>query len=107
MPYHLFSSSGPRKVQYPIGNFLALSDTLDAFSSHIIALFFAVQTMHVVVHRHEYDAVLEVLRVDLEPILHQLLDLLEKLRCRRPWENLPLEHERFSSDVVQFSVFWS
>ena len=45
--------------------------------------------------------------VDLEPILHQLLDLLEKLRCRGPWENIPLEHERFSGEVVQLSVFWS
>ena len=62
--------------------------------------------VNVVVHRHEHDAVLEVLRVDLEFVFHQFLDFLEKLRSSVPWENLPLEHERLTIEVVQFTIFW-
>ena len=61
--------------------------------------------INVIVHRHEYDAVLDIQRLDSKLFLHQFLDLVEKLRCRVPWENLPLEYKRFTIKIVPFKVF--
>ena len=59
----------------------------------------------VVVHGHEDDAILvEVLRQNIEFFLRHAVDFTEELQRRAPWENLPLENDRFSINPVQFAL---
>ena len=58
----------------------------------------------VLVHRHEYDAILEIFRQNSEFFLHHVSDFTEKLQRSVPWENLPLEHDCFSINPVQLTI---
>ena len=60
----------------------------------------------VVVHRHEDGAILESLRLNVT-FLHNVLAFLEWHQRGVPWENLPLEHDWFSIDIVQLTILRS
>ena len=70
----------------------------DEYSKQKVVLFFRCP-INAIVHRHKIDM--------RSFFLHQILDLVEKLLCGVPWENLPLEHIRFNIKIVPFKVFWS
>ena len=79
------SSPGPKKVQFTTGRFLAFSENRDEFSAQKLSVVFP-RPVNVVVHRHEHDAVLKALQLNVEFVIHKLLDLWEKLRRGTPWE---------------------
>ena len=100
-----FALSGPKKVPWPTGNLLAQSETVDDFSAQILALLLARQFKALYIEMGVMQS--SKLCNSSSFVVHQLLDVLEKLRCCVSQENLPLELKRFPIKVVPFSALRS
>ena len=98
-----FALPGPKKVPWPTGNFLAQSETVDDFSAQILALFLAHQFKALYIEMGVMQS--SKLCDSSSFVLHQLLDVLEKLRCYVSQGNLPHELKQFPIKVVPFSAF--
>ena len=101
IPFFLRSMSEekPMSSEKIFGTF---GNTWDVTLTNFFIVFWA--PIDVVVHGHEDDAILEIFGQNIEFFLHHDLGFTEELQRSVPWENLPLEHDWFSVNPVQFTV---
>ena len=59
-------------------------------------------TFDVIEHRHEDNSSLELFW--FAHFVHELLDFVDELQRSESWENIPLEHHRFSVNCIVMNL---
>ena len=95
LPYHFSSDPGPKNVQFPCENLIAVILDFFGIQNTILIIRFP---LNVIENWNEDDPVLGVFWLDV-PSLQVLLDLLKNRHWWKSCKNVPLEFNCFSIDT--------